>query len=204
MHTKAGQILERIAVESLGKCVAKLSRISAGEWSVADARVNWRSMEEAIGEHAEDPRGTGAAAYFEITGEYPFTSMVVFRPEDIDVISKGFLGFSFSKLPSLNQAQELLLSELGNVILNSLLGSLSNTLKRSFLPSAPKCVQGEVRFLLEALWTATGPAGRHSLVTVILDLKCDGTVTRIEVIALIPDNMERALIAARDGKTDGE
>lgn len=204
MDTKAGQILERIAVASLEKCVAKLSRISAGEWSVADARVSWRSMAEAIREHSGGPRGTGAAAYFEITGEYPFTSMVVFRPEDIEVISRGFLGFSFSKLPSLNQAQELLLSELGNVILNSLLGSLSNTLKRSFLPSAPKCVQGEIRYLLEALWTATEQAGRQSLVTVILDLRCDGTVTRIEVLALIPDNMERALIAAHDAKTDGE
>ena len=204
MDTKAGQILERIAVESLGKCVAKLSRISAGEWSVADARVTWRSMEEAISEHSNGPRGTGAAVYFEIKGEYPFTSMVVFRPEDIEVISRGFLGFSFSKLPSLNQAQELLLSELGNVILNSLLGSLSNTLKRGFLPSAPKCVQGEVRFLLEALWTATEPTGRHSLVTVVLDLKCDGTVTRIEVIALIPENMERALIAAHDADAQGK
>jgi chemotaxis protein CheY-P-specific phosphatase CheC len=204
MYIKAGQILQRIAVSSLEKCVVKLSRISAGEWSVADAQVTWRSMEEAIGEHSNGPRGTGAAAYFEIKGEYPFTSMVVFRPEDIEVISRGFLGFSFSKLPNLSQAQELLLSELGNVILNSLLGSLSNTLKRSFLPSAPKCVQGEIRFLLEALWTATEPTGRHSLVTVVLDLKCDGTVTRIEVIALIPDNMERALIAAHDNEPDGE
>jgi chemotaxis protein CheY-P-specific phosphatase CheC len=204
MHTKAGQILERIAVASLEKCVAKLSRISAGKWSVADARVSWRSMEEATREHSRGPRGTGAATYFEVKGEYPFTSMVVFRPEDIEIISKGFLGFSFSKLPSLNQAQELLLSELGNIILNSLLSSLSNTLKRAFLPTAPKCVQGETRFLLEALWTATDPAGRHSLVTVMLDLQCDGTVTHIEVVALIPDNMERALTAAYDGKTDGE
>lgn len=204
MDTKAGQILERIAAASLGKCVAKLSRISAGEWSVAGAQVTWRTMEEAISEHSNGPRGTGAAAYFEVKGEYPFTSMVVFRPQDVEVISRGFLGFSFSKLPSLNQAQELLLSELGNVILNSLLGALSNTLKRSFLPSAPKCVQGETRFLLEALWTATEPTGRHSLVTMVLDLKCDGTVTRIEVIALLPDNMEQALIAAHDAKTDGE
>ena len=87
---------------------------------------------------------------------------------------------------------------------NSLLGTLSNTLKRGFLPSAPKCVQGETPYLLEALWTATGRTERHSLVTVILDLKCDGTVTHIEVLALIPDNMERALVAAHDAKPDGE
>lgn len=195
MDTKAGKILERIAVTSLEKCVAKLSRISAGKWSVADARVSCRSMEEAIRDHAAH-RGTGAAVYFDVKGEYPFTSMVIFRPEDIDTISRGFMGFSFSKLPSLNQAQELLLSELGNIILNALISSLSNTLKQSFLPTAPKCVQGETQYLLEALWTAVGRSGRHSLVTVTLDLQCDRTVTRSEVIALIPESMEKALVAA--------
>jgi len=194
MDIKAEKILERIAVASLEKCVAKLSRISAGKWSVADVRVSCRSMQEAIFDHAA-LRGTGAAVYFDVKGEFPFTSMVVFRPEDIDTISKGFMGFSFSKLPNLNQAQELLLSELGNIILNALISSLSNALKRSFLPTAPKCVQGETQYLLEALWTAVGRSP-HSLVTVTLDLQCDRTVTRSEVLALIPENMEKALCFA--------
>ncbi|OIO00234.1 MAG: hypothetical protein COX65_04400 [Elusimicrobia bacterium CG_4_10_14_0_2_um_filter_56_8] len=195
MEVKASQMLERIALASLEKCVSKLSRISAGKWSVEAARVTFRSMDEAVGEHSSGAGGTGAAVYFEVRGEYPFTSMVVFRPEDIDTLSRGFLGFSFSKLPNLNQAQELLLSELGNIILNALISSLSNTLKQSFLPSAPKCVQGETRFLLEALWTSLDQTKKHSLVTVILDLQCDNKVTRSEVIAVMPENMEAALSA---------
>lgn len=194
MEAKAEKILEGIAVTSLEKCVAKLSRISAGKWTVADVKVTCRSMEEAIRDHAAS-RGTGAAVYFEVKGEFPFTSMVVFRPDDIDTISRGFMGFSFSKLPSLSQAQELLLSELANIIVNSLISSLSNVLKRGFLPSAPKCVQGEPQFLLEALWTAVGRGGKHSLVTVTLDLQCDRAVTRSEVITLIPESMEKALLA---------
>lgn len=196
MDAKANKILERIAVASLEKCVSKLSRISAGTWSVAAAQVSCRSMEEAIKEHSSGPGGTGAAVYFEMRGDYPFTSMVIFRPDDIETLSRGFLGFSFSKLPNLNQAQELLLSELGNIIVNALISSLSNTLRRSFLPSAPKCVQGEPRFLLEALWASLGQSARNSLVTVTLDLQCDNKVTRSEVIAIIPENMETALEAA--------
>ncbi|MCM2268397.1 MAG: hypothetical protein NDI60_11575 [Elusimicrobiales bacterium] len=194
MDDKAGKILEKIALASLQKCVAKLSRISAGRWSVADVKVQYRSMHEAISGHAAGG-GTGAAAYFDVKGEFPFTSMIIFRPEDIEIISRGFMGFSFSKLPSLNQAQELLLSELGNIILNSLVSALSNALKRSFLPSAPKCVQGETQFLLEALWTAVD-RGPHKLVTVTLDLQCDGSVTRSELITLVPAAMEQALLAA--------
>ncbi|OGR52903.1 MAG: hypothetical protein A2049_07310 [Elusimicrobia bacterium GWA2_62_23] len=195
MDDKAAKILERIALAGLEKCVAKLSRISAGRWSVADVKVSYRSMQEAINDHAAS-RGTGAAAYFEVKGEFPFTSMIIFRPQDIEIISKGFMGFSFSKMPSLNQAQELLLSELGNIILNSLVSSLSNALKKSFLPTAPKCVQGETQFLLEALWTAVD-RGPHKLVTVTLDLQCDGNVTRSELITLIPESMEKALLAGQ-------
>lgn len=194
MIDKAGKILEAIAVASLERCVAKLSRISAGKWSVADVKVSYRSMQEAIRDHSAS-RGTGAAAYFEVTGEFPFTTMMIFRPEDIEVISKGFMGFSFSKLPKLNQAQEMLLSELGNIVLNSLVSALSNRLKRSLLPSAPKCVQGETRFLLEALWTAVD-RGPHKLVTVTLDLQCDNSMTRSELITLIPESMEKALLEA--------
>lgn len=195
MDVKAGKMLERVAVTALEKCVAKLSRISAGKWSVAEARVSLRRIDEAVKEHVAGG-GTSAAVYFEIKGEYPFTSMVVFRPDDIEILSRGFLGFSFSKLPNLNQAQELLLSELGNIILNSLISSLSNSLKRSFIPSAPKCVQGEVPFLLEALWASLDCSGKCSLVTVTLNLQCDNTVTRSEVITIIPAAMEAALAAA--------
>jgi chemotaxis protein CheY-P-specific phosphatase CheC len=195
MDDKAGKILEQITVSSLEKCVAKLSRISAGKWTVADVGVSCRTMQEAIRDHASQ-RGTGAAVYFEVKGEFPFTAMIVFRPGDIETISKGFLGFSFSKMPNtLNQAQELLLSELGNIIVNSLISSLSNALHRAFLPSAPKCVQGETQFLLEALWTAVG-SGRHSLVSVTLDLQCDKSVTRSELVALIPEGMEKAILSS--------
>jgi len=193
MDPKAGKALERIVVASLEKCVSKLSRVSAGKWNVGTVRVSCGSMEEAVKEHSSGPGGTGAAVYFEVRGEYPFTSMVIFRPDDIETISRGFLGFSFSKLPNLNQAQEMLLSELGNILMNALISSLSNTLRRSFLPSAPKCIQGETPFLLEALWASLGGSGRYSLVTVMLDLKCDDRVTRSEVIAIIPENMEAAL-----------
>lgn len=197
MDPKASRILESIALLSLEKCAVKLSRISAGKWSVSEARVSARTMEEAVKAHSASA-GPGAAVYFEISGDHPFTAMVVFRPEDIDVISRGFMGFSFAKLPKLSQAQELVLSELGNIILNSIVSSLSNALKKAFLPSAPKCVQGEPRFLLEALWATVGKKDGHRLVSVSLDLDYDKAVTRSEVLVLIPESMEHALSGASE------
>ena len=59
-------------------------------------------------------------------------------------------------------------------------------------------MQGEPRFLLEALWTSVDPALRHHLVAVSLDLEFDKSVTRSEVLVLIPENMERALSGASE------
>ena len=195
MDTASDKTLERIAGASMEKCMAKLTRVSAGKWSVDGIRVSRRSMEATALGHS----GAGAAVYFEVAGEYPFTSMVIFRQEDIEIISRGFLGFSFSSLPGLSQARELLLSELGNIILNAFISALSNALRRSFLPSIPKCVNGETQFLLEALWTTLDETRPHSIVTVALDLQCGNSVTRSEVIAVIPESLELALAAGQGG-----
>ncbi len=194
MDQEKHRVLEKIAGASMEKCMANLSRVSAGKWHVGGVNVSRRSMEESIHGHAEADR-VMAAVYFQVKGEYPFTSMVIFRPEDVELLSRGFLGFSFSKLPGLTQAQELLISELGNVILNSFISALSNALHRSFLPSAPKYVNGATQFLLEALWATIDGEQPHSLVTVALDLQCDTSITRSEVVAVVPERRERAVMA---------
>lgn len=198
MGQKAGKILERVARESMLKCVSRLSRLSTGKWSVGSVAVTTRSMAEAARERAGDAERVGVAVYFDVKGDYPFSAMVVFSPDHAETLSRAFLGFSFSRLPRLSQAHELLLSEMGNIILNSLAGSLSAALNRQFLPSVPKCVQGEVPSLLEALWASLEKPGRHGVVTVSLDLSCDGSEAAAEVIAVIPAELEAALEASPD------
>lgn len=195
MEIKAEQALEAIARASMEKCAEKLSRISFGSWRLSGVGVRRRTMAEIVALHTQEGDG-GAAVYMEVGGEEPFSSMVVFRPGDLEVISRGFLGYSFSKLPVLNQAQELLLSEVGNILLNSLISAMSNALGRSYLPSVPKCVQGDPRFLLEALWAALDAGKPYSVALMTLDLGCGEAVTRIEMIAVIPEGLEQALAKA--------
>lgn len=195
MNTKNNRILEGIIAAGMGRCAARLSRISAGKWSVAGVSALRRSLDEVLSGHAAAP-GVRAVVYFEIRGEYPFTSLVAFRPDDIEIISRGFFGVPFSKLPVLNRAQELLFLDLGSIILNAFIGAFSNTLSRSFLPAAPKYVQGEPQYLLEAIWTTLDPEQRHNVATATLELRCDSAIARIEVIAVISESLERALAAA--------
>ncbi|MBU2572719.1 MAG: hypothetical protein KKH28_01395 [Elusimicrobia bacterium] len=195
MDTKVNRMLEEIIAAGMGRCVAKLSRVSAGKWSVDGVSVFRRSMDEVLSGHAAAP-GARAVVYFEIRGEHPFTSLVVFRSEDIEILSRGFLGVSFSKLPAPSQSQEPLFSELGNIILNAFIGSIFDALRSGFLPAAPKCVQGEPQYLLEAIWMTLDPEQQHNVATVTLALRCDSVITRIEVIAVISESLERALVSA--------
>lgn len=185
--------LEGIAAASLERCAARLSRISSGKWSVSGVRVSRGGMDEIVKKHTVSG-DAGFGVYFRVTGEYPFTSLVVFRREDIGVLSLCFLGLA--KLPGLSQAQELLFAELGNIILNSVISALSNKLKRGFLPSAPKCLQGEPRFLLEALWDTLEGKQRYSVAAITLDLNCGKDAARCDAVVVIPESLDKALAAA--------
>ena len=187
----ANKILENIMAAGLRKCMDKLSKVSASQWSLADINVFRGTLNEIMLKRRS--AAGGVAVYFEISGECPFTAMIVFQSGDIELISKCFLGFAFSRMAEINQAEELLLSELGNIILNSFVGSLSNALKRSFIPSLPKCLKGEPQFLLEAIETILDKKQRYSFISIMLDLKCDNTVTRAEVIGFIPGKLEKEL-----------
>jgi two-component system chemotaxis response regulator CheY len=185
--------LEGIAAAGMERCVERLSRMSSGKWSVAKIRVTRGSMDEIVSAH-NITGVSGFAVYFTVAGECPFTSMIMFNLEDVGVISRGFLGAA--KLPDLGQAREFLFAELGNIILNSVISALSNKLKRGFLPSAPKSVQGETRFLLEALWDTLDEGQRYSAASITLDLRCGEDAARSEVVVVIPESLDRALAAA--------
>jgi len=189
---EANRILEGIAAAGMERCVERLSRISTGQWKVARIRVSRGSMDEIIGSHTITGV-SGFAVYFRIEGDCPFTSMIMFHPEDVGIISRGFLGPV--PLPNFSQAQDLLFAELGNIILNSVISALSNKLKRSFMPSAPKGVHGETRFLLEAIWD-TLEKGQYSAASITLDLQCGADTARSEIVVIIPENLARALAAA--------
>lgn len=172
------------------KCVARLSRASAGKWSVGAVTAAHRSVDQAGEELAAV--APGLAVCFEVAGETPFSCMVAFRPGDAETVSRGYLGFSYTAVSS---AKELLFAEVGNIMVNAFLSSLADALKRRFLPSVPRCVSGEPAFLLEALWAGCG-CRKHSVVMITLGLDCDGSSTRSVVAAVIPDELEAALAEA--------
>jgi len=142
--------------------------------------------------------GESTAVYFEVKGELPFIAIILFNPRDLNIITKCMLGYTFSVSPNMTQSGELLLSELGNIILNSFVSALSNALKCVFVPTAPRCLKGEPRYLLEAMGVAAEVKSYRTL-SVKLDIQCGKSVTHSEVLGLIPEKLAQELQKIEDG-----
>ncbi len=191
MEEKAGAILERLTLSGLEKCLARLAKVSAGTWRINGVKVSRGTLEDAVAQH--DFSHPGAAVYFHVKGEFPFTSMMLFDLEDMELISKCFLGYSFPKAPTFTQTEEVLLMELGNIVVNAFINAVLNALKRSTMPPVPLCVDGNLRQVAAGAGAGSDPAKDYLVVAVSLAMQCDKLASATEVIGLVPAELEHEL-----------
>ncbi|MBI4802116.1 MAG: response regulator [Elusimicrobia bacterium] len=188
MDDKTNELLERLAVSSLEKCLARLSKVSAGTWRMESAGVRRETLEDALKRH--DFKSSGAAAvYFNVPGEFPFASLALFEPDEIEYISKCFPGYFFSGDRALKPSEEVMLLELGNILLNSVVGAVSDGLKKIFMPAVPRYIQGDARRLAGELGAIMDLQRNFRIITLALDSRCGKNVSRSEMFAVIPEEL---------------
>ncbi|MCG2725552.1 MAG: hypothetical protein L6420_04715 [Elusimicrobia bacterium] len=191
MNIKTLEIIERLAVVNLEKSLTRLSRVSAGTWEILDINVSFDTLGEGIKKHRFKD-DIAWLVYFNVEGEYPFNSFVIFESPDFDCISKFFLGYSFLDVHSL-QFKELLLSELGNILLNPMVTFVSNTLKKSFMPTAPKCVQEKHQNFLKIFENAIDLRESFLIIKVTLVVYSGKSLAKIILFNIIPKKLQTEL-----------
>ena len=187
MDAKEIGILGRLAVSSLEKCLAKLSAVSAGTWRVDSISVSPATPGDAFKRH--DFTNPAAAVYFNVEGEFPFASVMLFDPQDIECISKCFLGYSFPGAPGLKQSEEAMLVELGNIVLNSVVSAVSDGLKKILTPTIPSYAHGDAGLIVEELGTVMDAEQRCRVIIIRLAIQCGGLVSTSELFGLIPEKL---------------
>jgi len=179
--------LKNLAALSVAYCLQRLSRASAGTWQVLDVKVAYGTFEDALRPH--DFKHDAAAVYMGLRGISPLTAMMLFDPDDIACVSKCYTGQSFHREGKLTPADEMLLVELGNVVINSLISALLNALKKSFMPTVPKFVEGGKAKLAGDLLNAVGINTSFRIITVTLGMSATECSAKSEMVALIPEEM---------------
>jgi hypothetical protein len=199
MNCKENGILERLAALSLERCLVKLSKVSAGTWQLAGTAGSRGTLADAVGQYNFNGR-TSAAVYIDVKDGISLSSLLLFDPEDMDCISKCFLGYSFPRIGSVSHSEEVMLLELGNVLLNSLCNSILNALRTSGIPSVPRYIQGDRRAILATLGAVMDPAQKFRTIAVTLAMQSGTSVSKCKVFALLPEDVAAGL----EGMVSGE
>ncbi len=172
--------LARQAAAGLEKCLLKMTQVSAGAWQLAGTRAFHGTVRDAI----KRDRGTAptAALRIKIKGSPPFTTAIIFNPEDTSHLSRCFLDGAFCELQDWDQP-EVTIIEIGNVVLNALANALLKALATTAVPSVPAYFKGDTGSVEK--WLDAG-AGTFTIVSAKLSAQRDGRSASAEVLAFLP------------------
>jgi len=184
-------ILEQLAAASLEKCLLRLSRVSAGTWQVLDIKVSPSTIGDAIKQH--DFKNQAAAVYFTLRAGAELTALMLFNPADMECISKGFTGHSFPRGQHTTPAEEIILLELGNIVLNAPVNAVLNALKKSAMPAVPQFIEGDAASLIAGLGAVADLKRSFRVIKATLVIRCDKCETSSEVFTMIPEELASAL-----------
>lgn len=187
MTDNTSGILAGMAEASLQKCLGRLSKVSAGTWEISGIAASRGTIEDAVKRH--DFKNPAASAVYLNIAELPLLAMMLFDPDDMENISNCFMGYSFARGPVTTQAEEMMLLELANIVLNSLINSSLNALKKCAMPSVPVYLEGNAVRLLAGLGAVADLKKNFHIIAATLVIRSKKGVSRSEVLALIPEEL---------------
>jgi hypothetical protein len=191
MDSKQDVTIEPLVSLSLAKCLLRISRVTAGTWQVAGTTLSSGSLRDGLSRHRFS--GQAAAVYFNLKGISPMTAILLADAADLECISKCFTGHSFPRSGAITPAEEIMLSELGNIVLNSLMNGLINALKKSSIPAVPLFAHGGLDDILRDISRQVNPNQIFRLVSSVINLKSDKAMAKVEVMVLLPEELAMEL-----------
>ena len=192
MSNQGTGILERLAAASLETCLHRISAVSSGTWRLSGVSVSRGTLEDAVSRHTFKSRDA-AAVYIHVKSGLPFTSLMFFDTADIPHISKCFLETSLAATAGIEQFDEVMLLELGNIILNSVINYLQNALRKSAIPSVPMLLKGDPAHITLGLGSYIAPGRSFRIITGAVTVRGHTRVSGGEVLAILPEELAAEL-----------
>lgn len=134
------ELLKKIIETGLKKSVERINKISSYKWEI-----------EKISFEIDNVDKETICVYLVAPSFNKISFLLFVEKKDSDNIFRSFSGYSFGCTNRITKVEELLISELGNIILNSVLGEIANRIKMAIVPQSPKTINGYKKFLLEGI-----------------------------------------------------
>lgn len=184
MNSYNEEALARLAAAGLEKCLAKMTAVSPGEWRRESISVRGATAREAL-RSGERAAGRRAVVRIKVKGAVPFSTALLFDPEDIGHLSACFADESFYGPLSAEQT-DVSVVEIGNIVLNALVNSLLRAFGMTAIPSVPAYFTGDAAAIEERL--GAGP-GTFTVVSSRLTVQRGGRTAAAELLAFLPSQL---------------
>jgi len=170
--------------KALSKTVGNLQKMAGTGWALASFSMEWSSYKSVMLRYPQD-EPEGMAVLCSVNGSLPFTTMLILSRADAIIASSSFIKHSFAHLSRFSQMEEIVIAELGNMLLNSFVGVIADTTDTVLLPSAPRCAQGTRTCILEAFATMVRDPGLPSCV-LKLKIQTPDALISMDAISVLP------------------
>jgi len=177
---------KQISREALKSAIRKLNRISLGRWSlIKDNEVSPTHVQEDY---------ESVCVYFEVKhGKDKINFALFFKCQDVKILSQCFVGYSFFTHGKMRKVEEFLISEIANILLNSMINVLCNKLKIRLIPSVPEVTQMDKKLALEIIREDMPENREKFLVSSRLGIDCEGEKIFCEVLSSMPADILKLL-----------
>lgn len=178
----ATNALDQLTLLSLQRCLARVSGISSGTWRAACAEPYTGAPADALKPYEADVD----AVYLRLEG-LPLFAVMLVNADELECVNRAFTGHSFPRGKGVSSAEQVMLSELGNILLNATLNPLVNAVKKSAMPSLPRFFEGPATQLAAELAALPGPGVPLRVVPAGIALECCGSFASIRLFAFLPE-----------------
>ena len=181
-----GDSLRTLTALALQKCLQRMGRGNPGDWRLTAVEAQPGTLAGALAPY----EGIHTAASYMVMDALPFAGAMLVNPADIEAISRSFTGHSFPRGARITPAEEVMLTELGNIFINVLVNVLLNALKSSALPALPAFAAGDAQALGAAIAAPKGPC---RLIEARMELRGSGPASEVHLFGLIPESLAARL-----------
>jgi CheY-like chemotaxis protein len=180
-------VITRLAAGGLSKCMLRTGDDSSWAWELCDIRAFSGRISDAAA--LLDFGRSSAAVQINIREGGPYVSAMIFRGEDIGLISKCMGKGPLYDTAGIVSLDESMLLEIGNIILNALSNPLFNSLKTIAIPSVPILIKGGRGSVAAGFSSCLDPKLDLRIIAAELAMRSEGRTARARVVAILPEEL---------------
>ncbi len=176
-----------LAAGGLSKCMLKTTDAYSWAWELCGVKVSTGKISDAVGQTGYGQ--SAAAVQINLRNGSQFSAALLFRSEDAGFISGCFVNGPVYRTGGIKDLEEVLLLEIGNVILNALVNPLINALKKSAVPSVPMFIKGGPGSITAGLSACLDPELDCRIISASLAMRRDGRLARAGAVCVLPEEL---------------